>query len=318
MAGAMLLPASPFILLWTPVCGVLVVIGQLLAASWMAPPPHPGRLFSAEHPAHGGCRPVQIPDGDYLMPGFLLTPATGPGAEAVCIVPGAGDNKTFFKWRLVKALLAEGLTVLSIDPHGHGDYRNRPLAYPDCLSAVTSAVAFLREQPGIERVGLVGVSLGGAIVINALAGQHAPPVEAVVIAETPVRLSINRRLVYGEAWHTVYGSPVLSLLKESTLKQIRSSWLSGGYVSRHTTPELFNLLNPLENIKAIRYAPLLLVYSRRDAIAPPAHARAMRRAAPQAAFIESKKASHVMLTLIPEINMQMARWLKTRLKKFNH
>jgi hypothetical protein len=39
----------------------------------------------------------------------------------------------------------------------------------------------------------------------------------------------------------------------------------------------------------------------------------MRQAVPHAAFIESKKASHVTLILIPEINQQLARWLSTQL-----
>jgi len=315
VGGALMLPASFYVLLWTPLAGVLVVALQLWGGSVIIPPPHPDTLFLAEHPAHGGCRPVQIADGEYLMPGFLLYPPSGPSVAAVCIVPGAGDNKTFFKWRLIKTLLAEGLTVLSIDPHGHGDYRNRPLVYPDCLSAVSSAVAFLRQQPGVERVGLVGISLGGAMVINALINQDFTPVEAVVITETPVRLNFNRALVYRELWNTLYGSPVLALLKETTVKQIRASWRSGGYVSRHTTSELFNLLNPLENIKALKNVPMLLVYSRCDVIAPPEQAQAMRRAAPQAAFIEAKKASHMMLTLVPRLNVQVARWLNAQLIK---
>ena len=134
-------------------------------------------------------------------------------------------------------------------------------------------------------------------------------VEALVIVATPVRLNYSRALFYGEMWRTLFGSPTLWLLQEITARQIRESWHTGGYRSRHTTGELFDLLNPTQNISALKTLPMLLVYSRRDSVASPDQARAMRRAAPHARFIQSKKASHVMLTLLPEINGQVAAWL---------
>jgi pimeloyl-ACP methyl ester carboxylesterase len=299
--GGLIIPATFTVLLWTPLAGVLAVSILLLG------------------------RPVQISDGDDLMPGYLLTPhlpqLSLKGKEktheaAVCVVPGAGDTKTSFKWRLVQALLAEGLTILTIDPHGHGDYGHRPLVYPDCLAVIPAAVQFLRAQPGISRVGLAGISLGGALAIKALAEQSNLGhrlVEALVVLETPVELNYSDSLFYREFWNTIYRAPVLSLLREITLRQIRESWYSGGYRSRHNTSELFRLLNPLENIGRLKDIPILLVYSRRDLIASASQAQAMQQAAPQATFIESKKASHVTLTLIPEINRQVANWLKAQL-----
>jgi pimeloyl-ACP methyl ester carboxylesterase len=139
-------------------------------------------------------------------------------------------------------------------------------------------------------------------------------VEALVVVETPTHLDFNRSLFYQEAWNTFQGSPVLSLLRETTLKQVRESWLSGGYRGRHGVAELFELLDPLERISQLKQLPILLVYSRRDRIAPPDHAEAMRQAAPHAQFIESKKASHVVLTLLQDINQQIAGWLGKRLK----
>jgi len=120
-------------------------------------------------------------------------------------------------------------------------------------------------------------------------------------------------LFYKEVWATYYRSPVVPLLREITAKQAHQSWKSGGYHSKHTTDELFDLLRPLKNIEELQRLPVLLVYSRRDSVAPPEHAQAMHLAAPHADFIESKKASHVMLTLTPKINSQIAVWLKTLL-----
>ncbi|MBN1218128.1 MAG: alpha/beta fold hydrolase [Anaerolineae bacterium] len=316
--GVFALPGAWTVLGWTLPVGPLAVVVLLVGGSYIAPPPHPNRLFETEHPAHAGCQRVQIPDGGDFIPGFLLFPAresVNEGGPAVCIIPGAGDTKTFFKWRLIRTLLAEGLAVLTIDTPGHGDYRHRPMRYPDCLSTVPAVVEFLQKQPGVTRVGLVGISLGGAIIIRSLVENASAKVslDALAILETPVRLRYTRALFYRELWATLYGSPLLSLLQEVSVKQIWQEWHSGGYCSPHNTGELFELLNPLAGIGQINNIPLLLVYSRRDRIATPEMARMMQEAAPHATLIQTKKASHVMLTLIPSVNRRVARWLQAQL-----
>lgn len=321
-AGAVLLPPTWTVLGWVlPAVGLALVL-LLLGGSFIQPPPHPDRLFEQHHPAHAHCQPVLIPAGEQPpMPGVLLRP---PGFSpensrpAVLIIPGAGDTKTNFKWRLVLALLAEGLTVLTIDPPGHGAYRQRPMAYPDCLSAVPDAVKFLRSQPGVTAVGLLGVSLGGALALKSLATPAlwaASPglVEALVVMATPTHLEFKRSLIYRVMWRTVFRAPVLSLFKEMSARQVRQSWLTGGYRSRHSTAEMFDLLDPLDSLSQLGSIPTLLVYSRRDAVSPPAMAQAMRQVAPWAALIEAPTASHITLILLPEINRRLARWLRNQL-----
>ncbi len=320
-AGAFLLPQSWAALGWAILAGPLALGLLLLAGSYVAPPPHPDRLFGPNYPGHGGCQAVEIPDGHSLMPGLLLFPRPetlkdGPAGLAVCLVPGAGNTKISYKWRLVQSLLDEGLTVLTFDTPGHGEYRHRPMAFPDCLSVVPAAICFLRQQPGIDRVGLIGLSLGGALATRSLV-EHpktAGQVDALVILETPVNLKLDRGLVRLEFWRTISRAPVLSLFQEISLNQIRRSWRTGGYRSRHSSTELIDLLDPPASLARLnKDIPILLVYSQGDPIAPPAALRAMRQAAPQAAVIDTKKASHVTLTLIPTVNRQITRWLKQQL-----
>lgn len=312
LVGTFILPDSWVVLGWTFLTGPLALGILLLGGSYLFPPPDPNRIFFPND--HGRCQAVKISDGNAFIPGLLLSPKfPANGHPAVCVVPGAGAHKTFFTWRLVRALLDEGLLVLMIDLPGHGDDRHRMLSYPDCLSTVPAALAFLRQQPGVTRVGLMGISLGGAMAIESLVESPASPPDALVVVETPTHLDYTRASYYREMWNTLYGSPVLSLLREVSVKQIRANWRSGGYHSRHTTSELFALLNPLDNIKKIERLPLLLVYSRRDRIAPPEMASTMHQAAPYAKLIQEKKASHVMLTLVPTVNRQIARWLREQL-----
>jgi len=309
----------------------------MLGGSFIAPPRHPDWLFTPDHPAHAGCKLVQIPDGDDHMPGFLLLPKLPQRSEivpglaaahrvggdraqpagdrpAVCIIPGAGSNKTVFLWRLVQALLAEGLIVLTIDPPGHGDYRHRPMAYPDSLSAVAAAVSFLKAQPEVTQVGVLGISMGGALAIRYLAENTNEDhnVAALVVMVTPVRLKLNRAVLFQERWNT-FRAPILSLLREITFRQIWQSWHTGGYRSHLSTKALIELLNPADGVRHLNDRPLLLAYSRRDRVASPESAWSMREAAPWATFLESKKASHVTLVLTPEINQRIARWLKEQL-----
>lgn len=334
VAGALLLPNSWLVLGWTLPAVPLALMLLLLAGSYLDPPPHPDCLFEPDHPAHSSCLRVQIPDGEYWMPGYWLAPPYssplegGMGGEgAVLVVHGAGDTKTSYKWRLVQALLTEELAVLTIDLPGHGDYRQRPLAYPDCLSAIPAALRFLREQVGIKRVGLVGISLGSALAMASLAqtvedpegftkslGSIREQVDALAALETPISLQYSRAMYYREMWHA-YRAPVLSLWREVSAKQLRQSWFTGGYVSWHkNTGEVIELLNPLGNIAKLGQMPILLVHGGRDSIAPVAAGRALQQAAPQAALIEVKGASHVTLTLMTEVNRQVARWVREKLE----
>jgi len=330
--GAVLLPQNFLVLLWVPPAGLITMVLLLLAGSVILPPPHPNSFFAPDAPGHGGCCPVQIRDGDSYVPGLLLYPRCSAAEEkergaaspaeaniragaAICIVHGAGDTKISFKWRLIKKLVAAGFTVLTIDLPGHGDNRDRPLVYPDSLPAVLAALQFLRAQQGIERVGLIGVSLGGAMAIRALADHGSPAslVDALVVLAAPIQLKYTNSLFYREMWNTCYRAPLVSLLREITIKQLRESWYSGGYRSRHNTSELFQLLRPLDYIGQLKEIPILLVYSRIDLVAPPDQAQAMRQAAPHADFIEAKKASHVALILMPEIIDQISKWLSSKL-----
>ena len=322
VTGSLLLPHSWWVLMWVLPMEMLTVIVLAIGGS-LNPPPNPHRLFEGDHPAHAKWEAVQIPDGLSTIPGLLMRPSKRiniPGS-AVCIVPGAGDTKTSFKWRLVETLLAAGLTVLTIDPPGHGDYHQRAMSYPDCLSVLPAALDFLRKQPDVTQTGVIGISLGGALALRSLAksadnnNETAQQIAAVVIIATPTRLDYTQALFYRELWQTLFRAPSLSLLEEMSVRQARQTWNLGGYRSQHSTADLFTLLDPLKSLKCLSGIPTLLVYSRRDLVSSPQVAQDMRQAAPWADYVESKIASHVMLILTPSINQQIADWLKEQFRR---
>lgn len=314
IVGAQQLPADWTVLWWTPLAAVTALTLLLLAGSWVVPIPTPETIFSATHPGHSGCRRVAISDGNFSAPGLLIKPPVGSesSSAAVCIIHGAGDTKTSFKWRLVQSLLAEGITILTVDLPGHGDYRHRPLTYPDGISTIVAATRFLRQEAGIKAVGLIGISLGGAFAINALE-QEPHLVDSLVVVATPGQLFYNRKLVYRVMWNTYYRAPVVGLLREITVRQARQTWNSGGYRSSLNTSQWFDLLKPLERVQSLTNLPILLVYSQRDAVAPKQDAQAMRTAVPHADYLEATPASHVMVTLMPAVNRRLAHWLKQTL-----
>jgi hypothetical protein len=115
-------PVGWSVLGWLILIIPLVVVILVLTGSFIWPPPHPNTLFTPDHSAHSSLTALQIPDGDSTIPALLLRPPVDQQTgAAVCLAHGSGDHKTSFKWRLIRALLAEGLTVWTIDLPGHGE-----------------------------------------------------------------------------------------------------------------------------------------------------------------------------------------------------
>jgi alpha-beta hydrolase superfamily lysophospholipase len=320
LMGALLLVAGAHLLPACAVALVMVIPASLLAIACLAAG---GSLACSDSdPAYflrpgdwpvGRCRAVQIPNAGQLIPGLLVTPPLAESAAestgaAVCLVHGYGDNKTAFKWRLIGALLRQGLTVLTIDLAGHGQ-NPAVQRWPDCTGELPAALEWLRQQRPGRPLGLLGISVGGAF--SAHAALAARP-DALVICETPIRLTYSRSLVWREAWDMLR-SPLLDVLRETTLWQIRRMW--------NTQPVrreigLLDLLQRLDvpGCAARLTCPLLLVYGRRDRIAPLAYAERLRQAAGAGCrLVVVPGASHLAVTLVPAASRAIAGWLAAQL-----
>jgi pimeloyl-ACP methyl ester carboxylesterase len=264
-------------------------------------------LAPGEHPAHTVER-FDIVLAEGYTPALLLTPRAGTNA-AVCVLHGSGCHKTYFAWRLSDVLLRRGLAVLLIDLDGHGD-SPRPQRFPQALEPAFGAVEFLRER--FERVGLLGISLGGCIAARAAAEGLA--VDAVALLESPPLLEFGVRDQRAEARELVRPF-MFDLLGETTPRALGAAVLE--LVQAQRTPRIAAEISTWELIAALDLlgslprimAPLLLVYGARDAIVKPAQAARAWAAAPHAQFVMAPEASHLTLILHQGTLEKVGEWL---------
>jgi uncharacterized protein len=185
------------------------------------------------------------------------------GAGAVLLLPGVGSDRTSMEGRAV-FLHDRGFTVLALDFQASGESTGDHVTYGarESLDA-GAAMAFLRDTARYERVGVIGVSMGGAAT---LLGQGPVAADAFVLESVypTIRQAVSNRL---------------------------GTWLGplGGVARLFTTPVIYFVgsvagvketeLQPISRIAAIR-APLLLIAGTDDPYTPIAEAESLFARAP--------------------------------------
>lgn len=212
---------------------------------------------AAEPPAPFDTRDVSLPgnDGRGLQGWF----AEGrPGGGAVVLLHGMGADRTVMRER-IRFLRARGFAVLAPDFRGHGRRGGGPVTFGRRESDdARAALTWLRAAAPGERVGVVGISMGGAA---ALLGDSALPVDAMVL-------------------ESVYPT-----ITDAVRDRLRS-WLGpAGGIGARLAPMVTRAvgaragvgvaeLRPIDHIPAVR-APLLLASGTRDPYTPISEARAL-------------------------------------------
>jgi alpha-beta hydrolase superfamily lysophospholipase len=244
---------------------------------------------------------LDIPMSEGFLPALHVVPAAGARA-AVCVVHGSGCDKTSYAWRLVDALVARGLAVLLIDLDGHGE-NPRPQRFPQIVEDVEVAVAWLRER--YDRVGALGISLGGCIAARAAA--DGVKIDALAVLEAPPLLRYTQADIYREA--AALARPyLLDLFSDCTVYHIYRAWRYPPIRAAISTWDLIEALDLLGSLPIIA-APLLLMYGGSDAIVKPAQAAQARAAMPNGAtFHLVRRASHLTLILTPRALRTVGDW----------
>lgn len=197
---------------------------------------------------------VSFPAADGSMLRGWYVPGPGDSSVAVATVHGAGADRRDFL-RHLPLLHEAGYPVLQFDcrEHGISDGAARGVS----LGArehedVSSAVAWLKQQRGFERVAVLGTSQGGASVILAAA---ADPSIDVVIAENPFTRIVD--LVRDS--QPARGVPLFVLDSIATL----AVWRMGA----------FGLPAPIDVVAKIAPRPLLLMHGTEDRAIPFEHSQ---------------------------------------------
>lgn len=126
-----------------------------------------------------GCARDDFRSGSAVVRAELCR-ATGGGGAAAIVLHGCGGFSTF-DHRLATELPRLGISTLDVDYFGPTPPPGRKgfcgargafaTAFPTWIRVARDAAATLRRAPGIRRVGAVGWSLGGGVVVAAaLAG----------------------------------------------------------------------------------------------------------------------------------------------------
>ncbi len=239
-----------------------------------------GELISPPDDGAHTVREVVIPIGVHETFGHLFLPKE-PNGATICIAHGTGAYTLLPYYFFVRAWLRSGFNVLLFELDGHG--RNpRPLRYPDLGQNLPAAFEFLCAQPGIDpdRIGVVGVSLGGACALNAAAREEG--IKAVCTISTPHSLHLDEADKFYEVLGTL-NPELLPIVLEATPNRLLEFvtapmrlCIDGvcelvDILDDRTLPairEVINFLDPLGSVVGLEDRPLLVIGGSWDHQAP--------------------------------------------------
>ena len=249
---------------------------------------------------------LDIPMHEGHLPALHVVPRGGASA-VVCVLHGSGCDKTSYAWRLVDTLVERGLALLLIDMDGHGE-NPRAQSFPAITEDADVAVAWLRER--YQRVGLLGVSLGGCVAARAVADGVV--VDALVVLEAPPLLRYTQADIYCEA--IALARPyLLDIFNDCTAQALIKAWEYPPIRAMISTWDLIVALDVCGSLAQID-TPLLLVYGASDAIVKPAQAAQVWAALPaDAAFHLVPGVSHLTMLLTPQALKIIGQWLERTL-----
>ena len=201
------------LLLGLGLCGAVIAVGLILSSprpATIGPPP----------PSLAGAEAVEIASASGSMLRGWWVPGVGPGGGAVVLMHGVWENRLRMAAR-ARVLQEHGFSALLIDLQAHGESSGRRITFGrlESLDAV-AAVQWVRERRPDDRVGAIGVSLGGAA---ALLGPAPLAVDALVLESVypDIDAALSSRLRAGLG--PVVGrllAPVLTPLFEMLLPPI--------------------------------------------------------------------------------------------------
>lgn len=256
--------------------------------------------------------PVPAIAPDKPMPATWFKPDVWTGAT-ILLVCGAGDNRFSFKWVLFEKLLGQGIAVLTVDPPGHGDYMTVPSTVANARAAMHAAADWLHEQPGVRKVGVIGISFGGCQVADLAANDER--IAALATISSPVSLSsVTRSVITREALKLFF--PLNAFLLHSiSPRTVWSEWKSirGAWYGE----DLYDMIAAFKMDDCVRRMgkrPTLFVHGAHDVAVPPINAHQLHEAAePERKLMLIPQATHLTAILRARPMQQVAEWFAEKL-----
>jgi pimeloyl-ACP methyl ester carboxylesterase len=254
---------------------------------------------------------------DLTVDGRRVYAATGgrafdPAKPAVLLVHGAGMDHTV--WQLPARWLAwHGHSVLAVDLPGHGRSEG------PALSSVPEMAGWLgriMDAAGIERAGIVGHSMGGAIALEAAAALPER-VTRIALLGTAAAMPVNSALLEAarEAPERAYrmitawshghaakmgGHPVPGL------------WMTGGSLAlfARNAPGVLHAdlaacaawVSAAEAAARVR-CPALIVVAANDAMTPPRNGAELARLIPGSCLVTITDCGHMLMAEQPDATL---------------
>lgn len=282
------------------------VVAQIVLSSIRHMPLNPALQLHPGHYADRTITRLNVPMSEGHLSALWVQPS-GKVTTGLCVIHGSGCNKVFYAWRLADELVRRNIGVLLIDLDGHGE-NPRPQRFPAITEDVSAAVGWLRER--YQRVGVLGMSLGGCVAARAIA--EGVEVDGLIILASPPVLHFQRSDVWREGFALVQPR-LLELFRDSSVYHMIRAWDSPRIRAQIGTWDLIDQLDLGASLAQIT-APLLLLYGKRDSIVKPTQAEHVRqRMPPQATLDIIPGASHLTLMVMPIILHTVGEWIDTHL-----
>jgi pimeloyl-ACP methyl ester carboxylesterase len=244
------------------------------------------------------------------QPGTFLVPLAWTGA-AVLVICGSGDNRHAFKWLLFRKLLDRGIAVLTVDPPGHGEFLQAPCTLDNTRRAARAASDWLHAQPGVTRVGALGIRFGGCQAADVAA--HDQRIAAVALIATPVELPPVTRSTFALEAAGLLLPRNVALLRHQSLRKMWAEWQSMTGSRAWFGESLYDMIVRYDVLGAMRQIgarPTLFVHGALDRAVPAANARRMYDATgDKRELIVARQGTHLSIVLFDREMTQVADWL---------
>lgn len=230
----------------------------------------------------------------------------GESRPAVVLLHGLGAFKEL--WWSTLVALAPHYRAFAPDMPGHGD---SPLAHKGQMAGLAGLIADFCASQGLERIALVGHSMGGNVALE-LALLRPELVERLVLVDAAanapglVPLAVNPLILETYSWPALRIGQYLRRLMQPLGRRIGHAH-GGGWIRPLLRRQAFAatldpagqyaliqglFANPLLDRVANLRVPTLVMTGQFDTLIPPAHARLLAKTIPGARLAVVRGAIH--------------------------